>query len=390
MATRNPISDNPLNFCRWHKVENGLVADFPVTEETVPILFLTAPTNLVISNPLTSEGVEKVDELQIDFTSQSGGLESGFEIYYSTDAGVTFSLLVLLGSGITTHPHTGLTYNDTVIYRVRAVGSVNSPFTADVSGTVATNPLIAGALLHSWTRADKVLFNGLEVSSMIGLEGSNRDIVNPVAASQPYHSSTRSLIQPKIDGNDYVYGFRTTGDIKFLENNSNWAGLGISPYCVITIGYFNNEALNFSHMRNEAVDEAGNIGAHVQYNGGSQNWYLNYVQNGLGGDNITFKIDNQVSENAAIMSAFRGDNPKMWKDGVLVIDQAGNQTVSESFDSVIFLMNSIKNQPSQDSVVYEKIFLKFNPEDQPTIINSIYDYLRSRYPSLNIINPDLT
>jgi hypothetical protein len=108
----------------------------PATTVTPPSI----PTNLSVTLPTTNPSTT----LNISFKDTSTN-ETGFEIERKTGAGGTYTQLTTLplsaGSGTTpTYTSTLLSPSTTYCYRVRALGTTNSAYTADVCTTTAATP----------------------------------------------------------------------------------------------------------------------------------------------------------------------------------------------------------------------------------------------------------
>jgi predicted phage tail protein len=87
-----------------------------------------APSNL-------SATVASSTQINLNWQDNSSD-ETAFQIFQSTDGGVSFSQIAQVGSNVTSFSNNGLVTGNTYFYRVRAVNSVgNSPFSNTVSAT---------------------------------------------------------------------------------------------------------------------------------------------------------------------------------------------------------------------------------------------------------------
>jgi murein DD-endopeptidase MepM/ murein hydrolase activator NlpD len=139
------LTPNTLYCYRVRAVQNTTYSTYtpdycittkPATTVTPPSI----PTNLSVTLPTTNPSTT----LNISFKDTSTN-ETGFEIERKTGAGGTYTQLTTLplsaGSGTTpTYTSTLLSPSTTYCYRVRALGTTNSAYTADVCTTTAATP----------------------------------------------------------------------------------------------------------------------------------------------------------------------------------------------------------------------------------------------------------
>jgi hypothetical protein len=96
---------------------------------TSGITVLPAPSGLIVAPASSSQ-------INLTWTDNSSS-ETGFEIERSNSSGSGFGLIVTTAANATSYNDTGLNSNTTYYYRVRAIGSVNSQYTAESSATTS-------------------------------------------------------------------------------------------------------------------------------------------------------------------------------------------------------------------------------------------------------------
>ena len=115
----------------------------------VTTLKLPAPSDLLFD--------PNIDRVKIDWTSNSSGLEDGFEIQRSLNGVNGWSTVGNVGTSITTFTDTGLTQSTTYFYRVRATDvSGNSDYSEVGSSTTLiiqapTNLILSSFIYHTIT-----------------------------------------------------------------------------------------------------------------------------------------------------------------------------------------------------------------------------------------------
>ena len=381
----------------------ALTESLPIDVDLSCFIPFDAPSSLLVSSPLTAEGIERVDALQLDWVSNSNLQEIGFGIERSVD-GITFTQIDTVAVGITTYINESLTYNDTWFYRVRALGTNPSGYSNIDSGTVATNPLIFDTDVHAGFKSEFYIVENPasstgRISRWNDVSGNNRHIENSILGRMPY-SSAEGSNSGDIDGHPYIFQFRSSGDDNnFLENLSNWSGLGTDDYFVIVVARKNSSGVgignnNIIFNRASASDNGLLSSAHqmittVPASDGFPRYGL-YAPLGSGAprvvDRLTFR--NEWSFDMIHI----GDNPEgMWIDGVFnnnAISVAG--TVTEDFDTVRFgsgRVGSISENRGQTAEVW---FIKGKPSDYAQKVNDIHSiYGVAEYPSFSIVSPNL-
>ncbi len=128
MACKERIPSNELNFLRFQRVTNGVIADLPITDLCPIELAIEAPSNLV-----ATAFTGTIINLSWDDNSSN---ESMFEIGRSlVGGGVGFALIATVGANVTTYQDTGLDNGTEYFYRVRATSILNSDYSNESRAT---------------------------------------------------------------------------------------------------------------------------------------------------------------------------------------------------------------------------------------------------------------
>jgi hypothetical protein len=361
---------------------------------------LPAPTLFAFNTPTTTT-------LDFSFTSNSGGSESGFEVQLSLLS--DFSVIEQtdnLASGITTGQFTGLT-DGTIYYgRVRANGAIDSAWSnTDNEETLFANPLeLFGANLHAWFRSDDVVLNGTAptatVSQWNDKSGNARHLVQATAADQLLYSDGRAESDSSIDGHKTLY----PKDVqRFLEDNGSWAGLGTSNYFVVIVC---NRLMSAGSVipkfsRNEPGDDSGANFNHGYWAGSGALQDLWSMDSGLSFQKI---INRTAGATDSIVDAIKmsTSSNEVWRNGAALsgdVDFSGAAgAITDSFDSLILGgqfadgSGSPNGGGSNVGTAFAEIFwVSGVPEDYPTEFNRLHTgYLNDRYPSLSIVDPNLS
>lgn len=347
-----------------------------------------SPSNLIVSNPLTNEGVERVDALELDWSSNSNLQETGFGIERSVD-GITFVEIDTVGTGVLTYTNDSLTYNDTWFYRVRALGINPSGYSNIDSGTVSTNFLIHPNIKR-WYRSDRVIFNGNAVSEEIELTGSGVNPVQTNSSDQPFHNSKTSTSNGLLDGHDGIYYSRGIND-RFIDVGSSFGtGIGSNDYFIVFVEYGNptGNTNPVQYARNDAGDTSTSFSM-FSTDGAALDGRQLFTR-GESGARYTAEINPSSSGFKSWMTALNSGSMSVWKNGVLQSSINYDFYVSAAFNTIRFGNNSTLGESGSGIVKFEFGLFTGRPEDYPSLVNDIFtSYLNPRYVSLGIVSPNI-
>ena len=125
---------NTFGFIGFRRVEDGAtLSDLPTIDVCPIALSLSAPSLLILSNETTTQ-------IQLDWTSNSGGSETGFGIERSLTGLIgSWTQIDTVGTGVVTYTDDdgggGLSSGVKYYYRVRALAGTNSSYSNEVNST---------------------------------------------------------------------------------------------------------------------------------------------------------------------------------------------------------------------------------------------------------------
>ncbi len=129
---------------------------------------------------LFAETMIQTDRIKLTWSDRSSN-ETGFEVWSSTSANGTYSLVTTTAANVTTYTNTGLTPNTRYFYKVRAVnGAVTSNYTNTANAILASkivlinqNVSAAQAGPAPWNNTSSPSTEGATFSNLINTESTN-------------------------------------------------------------------------------------------------------------------------------------------------------------------------------------------------------------------------
>jgi fibronectin type 3 domain-containing protein len=113
------------------------MSDYSNVASATTLALPAAPSNLTVTVP-SSGGANQIN---LSWTSNSGGSEQGFRIYKSTDGGVTYNFSDSVGTGVTSYSATSLSASTTYWFKVRSYNAAGlSDYSNAASGTTLAGP----------------------------------------------------------------------------------------------------------------------------------------------------------------------------------------------------------------------------------------------------------
>lgn len=129
---------------------------------------------------LFAETLIQTDRIKLTWSDRSSN-ETGFQIWRSTSANGTYTLINTTGANITTYTNTGLTANTRYFYKVRAInGAVNSNFSNTANAILAEKIVLVNQNVSPsqegpapWNNTSSPSIVGATFSNLINTESSN-------------------------------------------------------------------------------------------------------------------------------------------------------------------------------------------------------------------------
>ena len=368
-------------------------ASYKLSARTLPGP-LVAPSSLAVSNPLTAEGVERVEALQLGWDSQSGGLETGFGIERSVDGVAPFVQIDTVGTGIETYTDDSLSYGDTRFYQVRALGANPSDYSNIDSGTVATNGLIfTNPIIY--LRSDRTVLNGSQVAQYTDLTAQGRSIYQTVSANQ-------ALLGSPLDGHDGVINGGFGNAERWLDNSvADWGTPNNPPLVFMAvvrirpINVANTQQFHFSRNDTAGGDLDLNNCSYTVFSGTSSN-IVRFIGKADPGDIFGAKLndrENGLAFDALIMFEVKSNTVfDVYVNGVL---EPNVSSVAKVFTDQLNSFIMFKRPDVTDTggvplmVNWETLAVEGDYAANAQEINDYHDALAIRYPSLGIVSPNL-
>ena len=391
--------DNKWNFIGVRIASNVFLSDLSDALEYCPLqeVALLPPINLI---QVSITGTSAV----ISATSQSGGLENGFDWQASETA--DFSNIVSSGTSPSgaSNPEfefTGLASGTGYYGRVRATGVTPSEWSALIMFTTIIDGSIFGPEQHAHLRGDSFIdINGMTdpilpseqrvIIKAVDLSPNNRDIGEQLVANE-YAFASRDGARD-LDGNPCIT-FDLTGIAinpkPHLRNNNNWSGLS-DNYTVIMVvnnNWIGNDVRFYFAEGNTTTTQRG----HAYRSGSSGSSRNAEMQINYGGDNILFaKTSITQADYEAVMIKFSSSGIRLWVNGLEVVPtDLLTGVLTQSFSSLIlgntgnlsFSMNRIR--------IWDMIFVNDTPENKASEVATWHTgYIDTRYPSIGVVAPN--
>lgn len=239
-----------------------------------------------------------------------------------------------------------------------------------------TDPLsLFGPDLHAWYSGDSYQGLSTDITQVDDQSGNGRHLIE--GANGQWDILIDSDGNPNL--NIAAVGAR-------LHNNTNWNGLGTGDFFVIqrmssTIG------TTFRVLWGADVGSTGSANAqNFNVSGGS----IKTI--GWRNTNTDYWYVEQGTPNGSVqMFTAKAGTNRLWNNGSeLVMTDASIVAKSNSFDNLS--VGQLSDGLTEPTLIAfnDLIFIKGSPEDYPDLVNALHDdYLKNRYPSLNIQNPNL-
>ena len=394
---------NADNFLTWNKLSGSLTlselqsgglplpCDNTVTEVPTNFIFTTATFNTLDATCVSSESL--------------------FQWEIATD--IAFSSIVqTITNSSTSVQFTGLDSSTEYFGRVKSIGAINSPYSnIDNSLTSSKNPLeMFGSNLIMWYRSDDFIANvgdTQRTSQLNDKSGNSRHLVSTIAVNQPYNENgTDDGGRAELDGHiaQHVSKAETISSIKKLAIDPTSWGAPVSPDIImITVvsgaSAGNDQRHHFS--RNDVADgDSFGKSPYSLFSGSSGNlWKYTGIDDGPGtaADYVTILDDLHDTPlvKQSIMSEIKADISKMdtYLNGVFQSNTTDYTTAPSlkplnsfiMFDAPTSGVTGSPNMCNWETFLIEGSYVTLASE-----LNEIHEfYLNDRYPSLNIVSPNL-
>lgn len=377
----------------------ALLGGVSVETQRLPEVPLEAPSNLTVSISSNAKGIEKTDELLIEWNSNSGGAESEFQIERSTDQ-LDWLVVGTVDAGVTAFfDDTGLNYNTIFYYRVKAIGALDSDYSNIDSEKAPANGLVfetEGGIFYF--RSDIVVLNGGRVSQATDLYASNRHLTESRGDYQPFY---RPAGPDNINAICSSHTPQFPLSVKTLAIDVAGFNGAYNPpltFCMVCKIRTHNQSWLFG--RNDPTD----LRSAYRY------YYVLYMGTSLQIFGVTNRNGGSSSGNLnhATFDDISGDYVETY--GLVMYTQEADGSVSECYingiaETVVNVsnftmppLNSIRilsdveetsTLGNLDPEIFEFFGKTGRISDTPGLWNEFSNYAIERYPSLGIVNPGL-
>lgn len=318
----------------------------------------------------------------------------------------TSDFAVIVGSNATASSVVvlGLDINTKYYFRAQLVG-MTGYFRVESSFALAADPLeVFGSDLIMWYRSDDYIANVGSISRTAQLNdrsGNGRHLTEAVTVNQPYNEaagndSGRSLLDGHIG--QHVSSAQTITNKKRLSILPvDWGSPVSGDIVMITVmgGGTGAGRQHYHFSRNNVADGDSNF-SNSPYSlfSGTSSAFFRYTS---ALEYLTQYSDLQYLpyDKRAIMSETKTDISAMssYFNGVLesnVLDVTAATSIKDLDSFIMFGDPANTQQAAPDMTNWETFFIKGNYTNLAAKLNGIHEvYLSQRYPSLNIVSPNL-